>query len=226
MVFVNAEPPAAHTLRPRAMTRTPMSPTRVACGFAVTAIRPAMGGVGPEFPGVAKPMGAARAPGISVGQPTAEQFDRNCSIRNRTKQECLPDDRVAPRMLWSQPTADVTTYVCRETTLLGPMTTGVVRQPPRAYVGVLILRGASRSADQPLCSCLIHVANGFVSSLWRLLAGVDGRGPELLRTRSAANRRRPRAHERLDAYRNYGAARCSAAYRGPSCTGTQQDAGR
>jgi hypothetical protein len=94
MVFVNAEPPAAHTPRPRATTRTPRSPTPVACGFAVTAIPPAMGGVEPEFPGVAKPMGAARAPGISVGQPTAEQFDRNCSIRNRTKQGC-PDMYIA-----------------------------------------------------------------------------------------------------------------------------------
>lgn len=40
------------------------------------------------------------------------------------------------------------------------------------------------------------------------------------------HRRRPRAHERFDAYRNYGAARCSAPCRGPSCTGTQQVPGR
>jgi hypothetical protein len=76
------------------------------------------------------------------------------------------------------------------------------------------------------CTCLSHVANGGVSSLWRILAAVDGRGRELLRTQSVAHRRRPPAHERFDAYRNYGAARCSAPYRGPSCTGTQQGPGR
>jgi hypothetical protein len=39
----------------------------------------------------------------------------------------------------------------------------------RKQVSGLKLRGEWLSADQALCSCLIHVANGFVSFSWRTL---------------------------------------------------------